>query len=135
MIWSRSATVANRNSVSSNTSGSGQKVTVVPVCINTVQFPVPSARRCWKLGEAIGQAVRAGRADCGIATRSVAGAAGLDFVPLTWERFDLVLRQRDYFLPHAQNLFGFMRTRTFAERAAELGGYDVTAAGQVRHVS
>ena len=38
-------------------------VQVVPVCINTVQFPVPSARRCWKLGEAIGQAVRAWDSD------------------------------------------------------------------------
>ena len=34
-------------------------VTVVPVCINTVQFPLPSARRCWHLGQAIGRAVAA----------------------------------------------------------------------------
>ena len=33
-------------------------VKVVPVCINTVQFPLPSARRCYALGEAIGRAVR-----------------------------------------------------------------------------
>ena len=33
-------------------------------------------------GPDIAQAVRAGRADCGIATRAVAQAAGLDFVPL-----------------------------------------------------
>ena len=32
-------------------------VKVVPVCINTVQFPLPTARRCWALGEAIGRAV------------------------------------------------------------------------------
>ena len=32
-------------------------VKVVPVCINTVQFPLPSARRCHALGEAIGRAV------------------------------------------------------------------------------
>ena len=32
-------------------------VQVVPVCINTVQAPLPSAARCWKLGEAIGRAV------------------------------------------------------------------------------
>jgi molybdate-binding protein len=60
---------------------------------------------------------------------------GLDFVPLTWEHFDLVIRQRDYFLPRAQSLFGFMRTKAFSDRAAELGGYDVSAAGSVRHVS
>ena len=34
-------------------------VKTVPVCINTVQFPLPSARRCWDLGQAIGRAVQA----------------------------------------------------------------------------
>ncbi|WP_088281343.1 class III extradiol dioxygenase family protein [Ideonella sp. A 288] len=32
-------------------------VKVVPVCINTVQAPLPSAKRCHRLGEAIGRAV------------------------------------------------------------------------------
>jgi len=85
-------------------------------------------------GPDIAQAVRAGRADCGIATRAVAQAAGLDFVPLTWEHFDLVLRQRSYFLPGPQAVFRLMRTAAFRERAAELTGYDVSAAGEVRMV-
>lgn len=38
-------------------------VRVVPVCINTVQLPLPSARRCHALGEAIGRAVRSWPAD------------------------------------------------------------------------
>jgi putative molybdopterin biosynthesis protein len=46
-------------------------------------------------GPDIAQAVRAGRADTGIATRGVANAAGLDFVPIVWENFDLVMRQHD----------------------------------------
>jgi putative molybdopterin biosynthesis protein len=86
-------------------------------------------------GPDIAQAVRSGRADCGIATRSVAQAAGLGFVALTWERFDLALRQRDYFLFGPQALFGFMRAAAFRERAAELGGYDVSEAGAVRLVN
>jgi putative molybdopterin biosynthesis protein len=85
-------------------------------------------------GPDIAQAVRAGRADCGVATRSVARAADLDFVPLAWERFDLVLRQRDYFLPGQQALFAFLRTRAFADRARELTGYDVATVGEVRRV-
>ena len=40
-------------------------VKVVPVCFNTVQFPLPSAKRCWALGEAIGQAVRTWQTDDG----------------------------------------------------------------------
>ena len=86
-------------------------------------------------GADIAQAVRAGRADCGIATRAVAQTAGLDFVPLTWERFDLALRQRDYFLSGLQALFKFVRTATFRERASELTGYDVSEAGNVRWVN
>ena len=68
--------------------------------LNAVKPPCPT-------GPDIAQAVRTQRADCGIATRAVALAAGLDFVPLTWERFDLALRQRDYFLPGPQALFEF----------------------------
>jgi excisionase family DNA binding protein len=85
-------------------------------------------------GPDIAQAIRGRHADCGVATRSVANAAGLDFVPLAWERFDLVLRQRDYFRPALQTLFGFLRRPALAARAAELGGYDVSMAGEVRHV-
>ena len=32
--------------------------TVVPVCVNVIQHPLPSALRCFKLGQAIGRAVR-----------------------------------------------------------------------------
>lgn len=86
-------------------------------------------------GPDLAQAVRAGRADCGIASRSVAHAAGLDFIPLLWERFDLVLRQRDYFLPGPQTLFSFMRKAAFRDQAAELQGYDIAEAGMVRLVN
>ncbi len=37
--------------------GGDWPVRIVPVCVNTVQFPFPSASRCYKLGEAIGRAV------------------------------------------------------------------------------
>ncbi len=53
-------------------------------------------------------------------------------MPLTWERFDLVLRQRDYFLPLLQALFEFLRSKAFVDRAKELGGYDIGEAGRVR---
>jgi protocatechuate 4,5-dioxygenase, beta chain len=32
-------------------------VKIVPVCINTVLFPLPTAARCYKLGQAIGRAI------------------------------------------------------------------------------
>jgi len=83
-------------------------------------------------GPDIAQAIRVGHADCGIATRSVANAAGLGFVPIIWEDFDLVLRQRDYFRAPLQAFFGFLGTGEFRARAREAGGYDLSRAGQVR---
>jgi putative molybdopterin biosynthesis protein len=84
-------------------------------------------------GPDIAQAIRADRADCGIATRSVAQAAGLDFVPSTWECFDVAVRYRSYFQKPMQSFLAFLRSKAFVARAQELGGYDVTDAGAVRH--
>ena len=62
-----------------------------------------------------------------------ANAAGVDFVPIVWERFDVAMRQRDYFRPPLQAFLGFLRHRCLLSRAGELGGYDVSDAGAVRH--
>lgn len=83
-------------------------------------------------GPDIAQAIRAGHADCGIATRSVATAAGVDFTRLLTERFDLLVRQRDSYRAPLQGFFALLRTPVFSERARELGGLDVTGAGLVR---
>ncbi|RUY02433.1 DNA-binding protein, partial [Mesorhizobium sp. M7A.F.Ca.US.005.03.2.1] len=77
-------------------------------------------------------AVRTGRADCGIATRAAACAAGLDFVSLAWESFDLLMRQRTYFQQPIQALLRLLQQDTFASRAAELAGYDPSPAGRIR---
>jgi putative molybdopterin biosynthesis protein len=86
-------------------------------------------------GPDVAQAIRSGRADAGIATRSVANAAGLDFVPILWEPFDLVMRQRDYFRPPLQAVMRFLRSDAFRTRANELGGFEVEGAGAVRFVN
>jgi putative molybdopterin biosynthesis protein len=83
-------------------------------------------------GQDLVRAIRAGDADCGIATRAVAEAQGLGFVPLAWERFDLAMRRRTYFEPGSQALFGAMRGAEFARQAATLSGYDLSEAGTVR---
>jgi putative molybdopterin biosynthesis protein len=83
-------------------------------------------------GPDVAQAIRAGHADAGIATRAVAMAAGLDFVPLVTERFDILMRQRDSYRPPLQTFLDTIAKPAFAARAAELGGIDVSQAGQVR---
>jgi putative molybdopterin biosynthesis protein len=81
----------------------------------------------------IAMAVREGKADAGLAIEAVAREQNLAFVPLQWERFDLVVRRIEYFEPPLQRLFSFARTETFRGRAASLGGYDLTNAGTVVH--
>lgn len=49
-------------------------VTTVPICINTVQFPLPSARRCYALGRAVGEAIRSWDSDKRVV---VVGTGGL----------------------------------------------------------
>ncbi|NUR12237.1 MAG: helix-turn-helix transcriptional regulator [Bradyrhizobium sp.] len=83
-------------------------------------------------GPDLAELVRAGQADCGIATRATARSAGLDFVPLAWESFDLAMRQRSYFRPAMQTLLRFLTDRRLRQRADELTGYDPSAAGQIR---
>ncbi len=79
----------------------------------------------------VAQAVASGAADAGLAIEAVARQYRLDFVPLASERFDLVLFRRDYFEPPMQKLWAFARTARFREHAGELGGYDVSANGDV----
>ncbi len=83
-------------------------------------------------GPDLAAAVRAGNADCGVATRAAAKSAGLDFVPLLWESFDLLMRQRSYFRASMQALIGFLGEPRVTLRAAELTGYDMAPAGQIR---
>jgi putative molybdopterin biosynthesis protein len=83
-------------------------------------------------GRDLAAAIRGGQADCGIATRAAAKSAGLDFAPLLWESFDLLMRQRSYFRPPVQALVGLLRDSRLRQRAAELTGYDTAPAGQIR---
>ncbi|BAL78921.1 helix-turn-helix transcriptional regulator [Bradyrhizobium cosmicum] len=83
-------------------------------------------------GPDLAEMVRAGQADCGVATRAAARSAGLDFVPLVWENLDLAMRQRSYFRPAMQALIRFLSERRLRQRAEELTGYDPSPAGQIR---
>jgi protocatechuate 4,5-dioxygenase beta chain len=66
-------------------------VTVVPIAINTVQFPMPSAQRCFKLGETVGQAIRAWGADKRVL---IMGTGGLSH-QLDGERAGFINKQFD----------------------------------------
>ena len=79
----------------------------------------------------LGLAILEGRAEAGLAVEAVARTLKLGFVPLMRERYDLLLRRRDYFEPPLQTLFAFTRTAAFAKRAEATGACDVSGLGTV----
>jgi NADPH-dependent 2,4-dienoyl-CoA reductase/sulfur reductase-like enzyme len=81
----------------------------------------------------LGLAVLEGRAEAGLAIEAVARSLKLGFVPLLRERYDLLLRRRDFFEPPLAKLFEFTRSEAFGARAAQMGGYDVSGLGATRY--
>ena len=81
----------------------------------------------------VAMAVADGGADAGLAIESAARTYRLDFVPLSQERYDLLVWRREYFQAPVQTLLRFCRGEAFAERAGALGGYDLTGLEQVHY--
>ena len=79
----------------------------------------------------VGLRVLSGRCEAGLATRTTAHLLGLDFVPLTRERFDMVVPKDRFFTEGMQNVLGLVGSREFRDRVGALGGYDVAESGRI----
>ncbi|REJ37968.1 MAG: hypothetical protein DIU84_02390 [Bacillota bacterium] len=69
---------------------------------------------------------------------TVDGAArcwGLDFIPLAVERFDLVIPAAFADLPAVQALLEVLDSRLLRREVEALGGYDVSAMGEITRVA
>jgi putative molybdopterin biosynthesis protein len=75
--------------------------------------------------------VASGAADVGLGVLSAARALQLDFVPVTSERYDLIIPEAFFEGPSIQRLLEVIRSPEFARRVDELGGYDSARSGQV----
>jgi molybdate-binding protein/DNA-binding XRE family transcriptional regulator len=82
----------------------------------------------------VAQLVRMGAADVGVAIEAVALAAGLRFLPLAQERFDLVLPADLRDQPGVLRLLEALNARPFRTEAGLIPGYDQTLAGQTTTV-
>jgi putative molybdopterin biosynthesis protein len=77
----------------------------------------------------VARAVALGAADIGVATRDAALACGLDFVPLTEERYDLAVPTASLQDPRLERLFDVLVSGSFRRELSALG-YDVRCAGE-----
>ncbi len=83
--------------------------------------------------EELAIALHDGKAEVGFGLGALAGLYGLDFIPLTVERFDLAIWRRAWFEPPLQKLMHFLASPACAERAAELPGYDLSGLGTIHY--
>ena len=79
---------------------------------------------------AVAAAVASGSADCGMGIRSAALALGLDFIPVSSERYDLVIPERVIDLPMIQHVLALLHDAEFRAAVAAQPGYDVSLMGQ-----
>ena len=79
---------------------------------------------------AVAAAVATGAADAGLAVRAVAESAGLDWVPVIDEPFELALDPAAR--PAAEPLLATLAARAVQARLAAMPGYDLSRSGELR---
>jgi putative molybdopterin biosynthesis protein len=80
---------------------------------------------------AAAEAVARKEADCCVATRSAAQVFGLNFIPLSTERYDLVIRRQYEKLPAMQALLDLLNRSALRRKLELLAGYDTAHTGEV----
>jgi putative molybdopterin biosynthesis protein len=80
----------------------------------------------------VGLQVLRRQADAGLATYATARLLGLGFVPLTQERFEMLIPAERFLTPQMQLLLDIVGSREFRQRVDALGGYDTSESGRLR---
>jgi putative molybdopterin biosynthesis protein len=75
--------------------------------------------------------VASGNADCCVAASSAVRRFGLDFIPLSEESFDLIVRKRDLNLKSVEILFEVLNRARFRRQLETIAGYDVSRVGSI----
>jgi excisionase family DNA binding protein len=79
----------------------------------------------------VGLSVLSKEADVGIGTGAISKLLGLSFVPITQERFDMVLDQSTFFDKTIQAFIEILHSEEFLSRVAKLGSYDFKHSGKI----
>lgn len=82
----------------------------------------------------VAQAVRNGWADAGVCLQLVSEEAGLDFLPVRGEDYDLCYPSRLESDPRLQTLLRVLRSPSYRMALGELPGYDSRQTGELQHV-
>jgi excisionase family DNA binding protein len=79
----------------------------------------------------VGLEILAGRADTGPGIGAVAGLLNIEFIPIRWERFDLMVLKGRFFDEGIQQFLGLLHEEPFRKMAEALQGYDLNLSGKM----
>jgi putative molybdopterin biosynthesis protein len=80
---------------------------------------------------AVAVAIISGRADVGMGIYAAAKALGLEFIPVSEERYDLIIREDAWEDPKVGVLMEVIRSDRFRDMVQSLGGYDPSNSGSI----
>ena len=78
---------------------------------------------------AVAMTISRGQADAGLGIQAAANSCNLDFIPLTKERFDLVIPIDKYKSRLFAPLLEIIKSQDFKQVVNEMGGYDISQTG------
>jgi len=79
----------------------------------------------------VGLEVFSGRADAGPGIRAIAALLDLDFVPVRWERYDLMVSKNRFFDEGVQAFLGLLHEDVFRSLMGTEHGYDLSISGKM----
>ena len=79
----------------------------------------------------VGLEILSGRADAGPGIQAVANLLDLDFMPLRWERFDLLMTKDHFFDQEIQQFLGLLHDEEFRSVAKDMPGYEIDMVGKM----
>ncbi|MCR4392860.1 MAG: hypothetical protein NUV31_00655, partial [Dehalococcoidales bacterium] len=72
-----------------------------------------------------------GEADVGMGIQAAAISCNLDFIPLTREKFDLIVPEEKYYSAKFSSLMEIITSEEFKRVVREMGGYDTADTGEI----
>lgn len=103
-------------------------------CLDEILENRPTPRRQARNHHGVADAIRNGWADVGVCLRLVAEEAGLKFLAVRQESYDLIFRTASASEPRIRALIATIRAPQFRQLLSELPGYDTTRTGEISTV-